>query len=275
MAFEHPGGGALTYFPCRYGNSKLLFRGPQRALDRPYCAVLGGTASYGKFVPFPYPALVEAATGTPVVNLGCVNAGPDVYLNDPEILAIAGRAEVTVLQVLGATNLTNRFYAVHPRRNDRFLWAEPLLRSMYRDVDFTEFNFTRHMLLSLQAAGQERFGLVVEELRSAWVARMTALVTAVSGPVVLLWWSDRPPPPSGSAPDLNRDPLLVDRDMLSAILALADDYVEVVTSAEARAQGVDGMAFAPLDRPAASLVPGPAAHREAAAALLPSLTPLL
>lgn len=271
MAFEHLGDGALDYLPCRYGNSKLLFRGPRRALDAPYCAILGGTASYGKFVPYPYPALVEAATGTPVVNLGCVNAGPDVYLNDPEILAIADRAKVTVLQVLGATNLTNRFYAVHPRRNDRFLWPQPPLTSMYRDVDFTEFNFTRHMLLSLQAAGQDRFELVAEELRQAWVARMQALIGAISGPVLLLWLSDRPPGPREPRPDLARDPLLVDRDMLAEVRAVAAGYVEVVTTAAARARGVEGMAFAPLDRPAAALVPGPDAHREVAAALLPWL----
>jgi hypothetical protein len=275
MAFEHPGDGALDYFPCRYGKSKLLFRGPRRALDGPYCTVLGGTASYGKFVPYPYPALVEAATGMPVVNLGCVNAGPDVYLNDPEILDVAARAQVTVLQVLGAANLTNRFYAVHPRRNDRFLSAYPLLATMYRDVDFTEFNFTRHMLLSLQTAGPERFALVAEELRAAWVARMQALIMAISGPVLLLWMSDRPPGPPEARPDLARDPLLVDRDMLTTLRPMVAGYVEAVISAEARAQGVAGMAFGPLDRPAAAQVPGPAAHREAAAALMPLLEPML
>jgi len=275
MAFEHPGDGALDYFPCRYGKSKLLFRGPRRALDGAYCAVLGGTASYGKFVPYPYPALLEAATGLTVVNLGCVNAGPDVYLNDPEIVAVAARAQVTVLQVLGAANLTNRFYAVHPRRNDRFLSAHPLLATMYRDVDFTEFNFTRHMLLSLQAAGPERFALVAEELRSAWVARMQALIRAISAPVLLLWLSDRPPGPTEARADLGRDPLLVDRDMLASLRPMVSGYVEAVISPEARAQGVEGMAFGPLDRPAAALVPGPAAHREAAAALLPLLEPML
>ena len=65
-----------------------------------------------------------------MVNLGCLNAGPDVYLNDPEILRIASKADVTVLQVVGAANLTNRFYTVHPRRNDRFLHASPWLQTV-------------------------------------------------------------------------------------------------------------------------------------------------
>ena len=70
MAYAYPGDGALDYFPCRYGMSKLLFRGPHRELDGPFCAVLGGTETYGKFVADPYPALVEQMTGLRMVNLG-------------------------------------------------------------------------------------------------------------------------------------------------------------------------------------------------------------
>ena len=78
MAFAYQGDGALDYYPCRYGSSKLLFRGPRRSLDTAFCAVLGGTEAYGKFVPQPFPDLVEAATGVRMVNLGCMNAGVDV-----------------------------------------------------------------------------------------------------------------------------------------------------------------------------------------------------
>ena len=108
MAYAYPGDGALDYFPCRYGMSKLLFRGPHRELDGPFCAVLGGTETYGKFVADPYPALVEQMTGLRMVNLGCINAGPDVFLNEPAVIEIAALARATVVQVLGAQNLTNR-----------------------------------------------------------------------------------------------------------------------------------------------------------------------
>ena len=36
MAYDNPGDGALDYFPCRYGKSKLMFRGPRRRLEAPY-----------------------------------------------------------------------------------------------------------------------------------------------------------------------------------------------------------------------------------------------
>lgn len=271
MAYAYQGAGALDYFPCRYGKSKLQFRGPPRALTAPYGVAIGGTETYGKFIPDPYPALIEARMGLQMVNLGCLNAGPDAFLNEPEVFAITAGARVTVLQVMGAQNVTNRFYAVHPRRNDRFLRAAPPLQALFPDVDFTEFHFTRHLLRTLRAVSRERFEVLAEELRAGWVRRMTELVELIGGPVVLLWLADRPPQAPMASRSPLHDPLLVDAGMLGAVRARCADYVEVVISAQARAQGLAGMAFGPLDRPAAAQMPGPSAHVEVAEALVPRL----
>ena len=123
MAYDNPGDGALDYFPCRYGKSKLMFRGPRRRLEAPYVAVLGGTETYGKYTPRPYAELAEEYSGAKVVNLGAVNAGTDVYVSDQTVMEACAGASATVLQLGGAQNMSNRFYAVHPRRNDRFLRA--------------------------------------------------------------------------------------------------------------------------------------------------------
>jgi hypothetical protein len=64
---------------------------------------------------------------------------------------------VTVVQVLAVQNLSNPYYTVHPRRNDRFLRASARLQNLYQDVDFTEFHFTRHMLQTLQMVSAPRF----------------------------------------------------------------------------------------------------------------------
>lgn len=274
MAFAYPGEAALDYLPCRYGESKLLFRGPRRSLDRPYVAVLGGTETYGKYVPLPYPALIEQETGLRMVNLGAVNAGLDVYLNDPAVLQIAASACLTVIQIVGAQNLSNRFYTVHPRRNDRFLRASPLLRSVFREVDFTEFHFTRHMLQSLQKISGERFEVVAEELRAAWVARMIGLLERLPGKTVLLWMADHPPARGGGRADLTVDPILIDTEMIAAVRSRATACVELVSSAQARARGLEGMVFGQLEAPAALGLPGPAVHAEVAARLGPVLADL-
>lgn len=42
MKHENIEGAGLTYAPCRYGMSRILFRGPKRRLDTPYVAFVGG-----------------------------------------------------------------------------------------------------------------------------------------------------------------------------------------------------------------------------------------
>lgn len=265
MAFVRAGGGPLDYFPCRYGRSRLLFRGPRRDVSQPFVAVLGGTETYGKYVPLPFPALCEAGLGRTVVNLGIPQAGPDAYLNDPATLDVAQRAVAVVVQVTAAQNVTNRFYSVHPRRNDRFVRATPLMQSLFREVDFTEFTFTRHMIGTLAGAAPAKFPLLVDEVRAAWLARMQALLARLPAPVVLLSLSG----------DKAGEPLLVDAAMVAALRPHVARVVEVAASHGARSMGTAGMCFPPHEEAAAAGLPGPAIHREVAAALVPVLRDLV
>lgn len=264
MAFVQPGDGALDYFPCHYGASRLAFRGPRRDLTGEYIAMLGGSETYGRFVVAPFPALVEEALGIPVANLGCQNAGPDVYLADRAVLEVAAAAHLAVVQVTGAQNLTNRYYTVHPRRNDRFIAATPLLRSLYREVDFTEIHFTRHLIAVLAGKGEERFAPIRAELKALWLQRMQALLQRLPRRRVLLRMEGRG---GGSG--------LVGRGMVEALRPLASACVEVAASPAARAEGVRAMRFSPADEAAAHDLPGAAAHRETAEALLPVIEALL
>lgn len=262
MAYALASEGALDYFPCHYGTSSLLFRGPRRSLDRPYVAFFGGNETYGKFIPDPFPDLVEEEIGYGAVNLGHVNAGLDLYLNEPDLLQIAARAEAVVVQVVGAANLSNRYYTVHPRRNDRFLGPTPLLRNLFRDVDFTEFAFTRHLLSALRAQSPDRFEVLADELRSTWLVRMQTLLSRLPERTLLVWVADQPPPQVARRASLDRDPILIDAEMLSAIRPLVRTYVEAVIRPEMRAQGLSGMAFSPAEARAAALLPGPEMHRD-------------
>ncbi len=275
MAYAFPGAGALDYSPCRYAGSRLVFRGPKADLRDPFVACLGGTETYGKFIPTPFPDLLEEMLDVQVANFGCVNAGPEVYVQERELMQMVSRAVACVAQVPGAQNLTNRYFSVHPRRNDRFTGPTPLLRKLFAQVDFTEFSFTRHLMHVLQAHSPDRFEVLAEELRAAWVARMKALLGQISCPAVLLWLADAPPPAPGRRADLRREPMLVDAEMVAAIKPLATTYVEMVPSAAARAKGAEGMAFGPMEAPAAACLPGPAVHYELAKRLVPVLHQLL
>ena len=129
----------------------------------------------------PFSELVENELRMTCVNLGCMNAGIDAFVHDPELLQLASRAEITVIQVMGAQNMSNRFYRVHPRRNDRFLTASTMMKSVFRDVDFTEYHFTRHMLCDVANRAEDRFSFVRSELRTAWSSRMKTVADGTAG----------------------------------------------------------------------------------------------
>lgn len=188
----------------------------------PWCAVLGGTETFAPTVAQPYAALVQQATGQRVANYGCLNSGPDAYLGDP-VMALAEAARMSVVQIADAQNVTNPFYGVHPRRNDRVTAPSALLRQLFPEVDFTEVHFTRHLMEVLRDTSEERFDVVVAGVQGAWMARMSALLARLPAPV-LLWMSDHRPGTGawGAAP------LLVSRAMVTALAANAWQYVEVV-----------------------------------------------
>lgn len=269
MSYGLAGAPALDYFPCRYGASRGVFRGPQRDVSGDYVAMLGGSQTFGAYVEAPFPALVEEATGHPVANLGGLNAGPDFYLSDPAALDIASAARLAVVQITGAEAMSNPFYTVHNRRNDRFLAASPALRALYPEVEFTDIHFTRHLLLVLRQAGADRFETLVTALKANWQARMQALLARMPDRRVLLWMADAPPPDLARAPDPVFGPLMIDRAMLAALGPQVTATVEAVPSAAARAEGVRRMQFPLEETPMARCLPGSAAHHEVARALAP------
>ena len=242
---------------CRYDGSRLLFRGPRRVLDGEFVACLGGTETFGKYVTHPFPDVLEDLTGVTCVNFGWPNAGLDVFAHDRALLDCAARAQICVLQVPCAVNMSNMYYRVHPRRNDRFLQATDALRALFSDVDFTEFSFTRHLLGHLQDLSAERFSYVRQELATVWVEGMQNLITRIGAPVVLLWLSVRWPDDASDRPDVWADPALVDREMLEMLR----DYVHGIVE------------LPPAHVPRDTL--DPEDHTRAAEALVPALAELL
>ncbi len=231
--------GAESFDQCRYDGSKLLLRGPRRDLNGDYVACLGGTETFARFVARPYPDLLEEALGVTCVNFGWPNAGIDVFRSDAALMDCASRARLCVLQVPNAINLSNMYYRVHPRRNDRVLEATDAMRALFPRVDFTEFSFTRHMLTRLRARYPEEFLYLCKELRSVWTAGMEDMLGRIDAPVVLLWLSLRRPEEHLDRPDLGADPGLVDRDMLSRLRPLVSDIVEVSFSNAVDRKGVE------------------------------------
>ncbi|MBY6057719.1 hypothetical protein KUV26_14470 [Leisingera daeponensis] len=271
MSYELKSAGALAGEPCRYGQSRLLVRGPQRSLDDPYVAFLGGTEVYGRFVEFPFVDSLQARLGVDCVNLGSVNAGLDSFVQDDSLIEVARNARVTVVQMLGAQNISNPYYRVHPRRNDRFLQAQPALKTLYPEVDFTEFHFNKHLLCTLRDISDQRFGQVRDQLQRSWVERMNRLIGALDGRVLLLWLRYALDAGAG----FPEEPVLVDRAMADALRPGVQGILEIRAASAAAAQDISGMIFGPMELPAARHMIGPKEHLKIAEALACDLEPLL
>lgn len=266
MTFQTGGRGRdLDYAPCRYGSCRTVFRGPAAALDDAHVAVIGGSEVYGKYVERPFTDCLADRTGRRVVNLGVMNAGLDVFARDESFLHVAAQAETVVIQTLGAHNLSNRFYTVHPRRNDRFLTQGTPLAALYPEVDFSDFAFTRHMLITLRMICPVRFETVAAELRQAWTARMRQLIAWMPGRCVVLDIR------IGRDRGLGAEPVLVTTDMLVTLEGSADAVVTCDITSGTGAAGTEGMLFSEPDRPSANCLPTPAAHEAIAAALVDAI----
>lgn len=146
--------------------------------------------------------------------------GIDRHLNDARLTLSARHACAFILRLPPPGNQQNPFYRVHPKRNDRFLRAEPSLKALFPEVDFTAFDFTGHMLGTLHATCPERFARLRAGLAASWLEKMQMLLARMPSRGVLL----QPPAPdwlAASGEGLERDDLarLVLRDESAPALA--------------------------------------------------------
>lgn len=273
MSYEVLGRPGLDYRICGYDGSRLRFRGPRADLSKPFVAFLGTTQTFGKCVARPFPNLLEAHLPASSVNFGLINGGVDAYLKDPAVLELAKKAELRVVQVIGALNLSNHYFKVHPRRNDRFIRAHSTLRKLFPEVDFTEFHFTGAMLNALRGTSIERYSLVCDELQKIWLARMTVLLQLLGERTILFWFASAPPPVDAVTDP--SDPVLVDADMIERMRAKSSAYVQIVPDERTLRQDRDYLAEVAMQSPAAQAAMGPAAHFQAAQALQETCAHLL
>ncbi|UWQ17371.1 DUF6473 family protein [Jannaschia sp. M317] len=237
----------LDYYPCTYGASRVPFRGPQVGLEQPYVAVLGGSEVYGCYIEDPFTDRLSEMTGRRVLNLGVRNGSLDVYAQDEALMKVIAGAETTVIQVMGGANISNRFYSVHRRRNDRFLRHSILMETLFQEVDFSDFSFTRHMLCTLKAASEEKFAMVTRELQEAWVARMRLLLSRIPGTKILLWIEN------AEEGDLGPEPLFVTVDMMQKLEPMIDKLVHCDVTDDQRDGQLRHMIYPEMEVAAARL----------------------
>jgi hypothetical protein len=182
-----------------------------------------------------------------VANFGCMNASIDTVASDAGLMQLCQNAVVTIVQMTGAQNLTNKHYSVHPRRNDRLVQVSDDLVAEFPGIEFRDIYFTRH-LLSLDEIG---------------------------GQIVLLWLADHIPGANPYDKPLGHDPMFVDRSMIDQLTAQTPLYVEVIATQDEIDAGFERMVFSPMEEPAACEMLGPIVHQATARELIEVLRPLV
>lgn len=254
----------------RYGDSRIAFRGPAVDPAAPHVAVVGSDEVAGRYVDMPMTAHVAEALGCPVANLGVHCGSLDALLRDEGALRALGGADVAVVQAMPAHMVSNRLYSVHPRRNDRVLEISRRMTALWPDVDFTDFVFVRHMLVTLRDRDPMRFAAVSDELETAWRARMPKLIAALPERRILVALRD------ADADPLGPQPLFVPQAAADEVAASFDAAVAVdLSGLRGHPSGLEEMVFEPEAAAAARLALPPEGHERAAAAIVGALAPLL
>lgn len=274
MSYHESGATGVEESVCRYGTSKMWFRGPKRALHVPYVACVGGTETFGRFVDSPFPAVLEQRLKKQCLNLGSLFMGAEGLAWDPEILNLMNGAEVCVLQLPPALNQSNRFYRVHTRRNDRVLEATSDLLALYPEVDFADVHFVRHLMSRLQEFSDARFEVVAAELRRAWAEALRTLLDKVSSRVLLLWldWdhSAAVGPDARGVPDL----VPITQALIDGVSDGGVATVKMTVRPSGASDDLEDMLFGTMQQPMAEYMIGPATHRAIAERLLPAIRDL-
>lgn len=257
---------------CRYDHIPGWFRGPRCRFDGAYVAYLGGCDGYGECLQDPLPTQLADGLGMACANFSQPGGGLDLIARHPALMGHLRNADAVVLQVTGAQTVSNRFFSVHPRRNDRFTAPSPALKALYPRIDFIEVHFVRHLLQVLARTDPVAFGLVVDEMRAAWMTRMAYILDRIAAPVMILWMADHAPGTDHGHPP--RAPLFVDTGMLNQFRDRASVMTHVISPVALARDMLDTAGAANLPVRARHLL-GPAAHDEAALHVLPVLKRML
>lgn len=147
-----------------------------------FVASLGAAQTYGRFVYRPYAQIVAEEKGLAVANLATGGAGPKFYLNQPDLLDIANRSRLCLIQVMSGRSADNS--VLHdPKGLSRLQWRDSGTRVVPDDA-------FRH-LIGTRSEAEVR--AIVQETRDAYVADMKDLLAKIAAPKVLVWISVRSP----------------------------------------------------------------------------------
>jgi hypothetical protein len=203
---------------------------------------VGAAQTFGRYCEKPYPVLLSERLGLPSLNFGCAGAGPEFFLRDEPLIRFLNRSRFVILQVMSARGQSNSHYdcrglsVCQVRRDGRRMGVEayfdelmaghPALQQLPGPAR------VRRKIGNLSARPRTR--ALVNEIRAAWIESSIAFLRRLEVPVVLFWFSKRPPDYRENYATrwklFGELPHLVNASMMTQVRPHASAYVECVSS---------------------------------------------
>jgi hypothetical protein len=234
----------VDYQMYSLGKTNLWFRGPAVENLKPgqYFACIGAAQTFGCFCEQPFPTLLQEELGLPALNLGYGGAGPYFFIKHQELLPYINQAKFVIIQVMSGRSESNSLFdsgglELLTRRSDGIqLGADAAYKrvlegnDLWQNVPFGQ-RYVRGLIKILEKGKVKK---LVAETRNNWIKNYQILLSQITAPKVLFWFSKREPEYQEKYNSLgalfNEFPQLVTQDMINQIKDWSNEYVECISN---------------------------------------------
>lgn len=212
-------------FDYKLGSVRQLpgidLRGPVPDVSQPYFVCVGATQVFGRFCNQPFPELLSERLGLPALNLGLSGHGPQAFLQE-DILALINGARFAVIQLVSGRIGSNSEFANSPSGRGE---GERLR-------DGTLMTYESFLSEEMANYPHDHVKRIVEQTRESWVGHYRSLLTAITVPTVVHWFSTGTPYLPDDYGSMWRlfgpFPQMVNERMIRRIRPFCSAYVETV-----------------------------------------------
>ncbi len=232
----------VDYHMYELPGTGLQFRGPmiQLSANQEYFSCIGAAQTFGCFCELPYPDLLANQLSVPALNLGYGGAGPEFFALQESLLDYVNRGKFAIIQVMSGRSQSNSLYAcdglefMHRRSDGAPISARDAYAELLAGPKLLQRVIPGRAGREIAIlAGKRRTKRIVLETCDAWVNSFQDLLSKITVPKILFWFSKREPCYRrrwNRVPGLFGEfPHLIDEPMLQKIRGLSDIYVQCVT----------------------------------------------
>jgi hypothetical protein len=205
----------------------LALRGPQSDLHADKrISCIGAAQTFGRFVKNPFPWQVGRFLERPFVNLGFSGAGPEFYLQQPELMALLATSDTVVVQSMSARSVSAGVFKTARNNGVLVFQSGPRKGQSFMAEEAYQILKTEYGGDALQAQR--------EAVQEKWLDQHRDLASQIPGRKIFLWLSNEAPCDDidYSRSAIGTFPHMVSAEMISELPEMGFEVVECVLNPE-------------------------------------------